>query len=383
MVKKKGNFVASVIALTIGIMVIIFNSLIFNGVALGILRDLADYRFGHLLVSSNEGNLQTSNSQLLNYIQSFPYVDAAAPRLSDIASMNSTDGGSRNQVDKVQIIGIDPNRDPYASRLYETVKEGAFVSTDNTIVLGSKVAEDLKAAPGSLVRVETTDSNGKRVVERFTVVGISTSPGGLAFDDSAIFTIDSVRRLTAKPGETNQILVRLNEPEAASDLKSKLLEAYSTRNLKVQTIEEAGEETLSGIRSGIAFINLVGYFGMLSASFAIVTIMMLMVSSKTRDIGIIRAIGAKRKDILIVFLFQGFIIGCIAAIVGFATGTALGLYLSSIEFSFGPGLILEVVYDPVFTLQSSLFAILLGTAAAAYPAYRGSKLEPVDAMRPI
>jgi lipoprotein-releasing system permease protein len=121
---------------------------------------------------------------------------------------------------------------------------------------------------------------------------------------------------------------------------------------------------------------------MLSASFAIVTILMLIVSSKTRDIGIMKAIGAKSKDILVVFVLQGFIIGCLAAVSGFAVGTALALYLQSIEFSFGPGLILEVVYDPMFTLQSSLFAIGLGTAASVYPAYRASKLEPVDAMRP-
>lgn len=382
MARRKGNFIAAVSALVIGIMVILFNSLIFNGVAQGVLRDIADYRFGHIVVSKNEGNFDKDTLQIIRYIEGYPYVQAAAPRLSSIAWFNSTDGFTKNEVDKIPVVGVDPTRDPGSSKLFQTITNGSFVKSDGEIVLGSQVARDLKAGIGSRIDAKMIDSTGQTVIKRFAVVGISESPGGLAFDSSVIMTIDAVRDITKQPDETDQIIVRLSDSSYQGDLKSKLLKAYSLNNLNVETIEEAGEETLEGIRSGIAFINLVGLFGMLSASFAIVTILMLIVSSKTRDIGIMKAIGAKSKDILVVFVLQGFIIGCLAAVSGFAVGTALALYLQSIEFSFGPGLILEVVYDPMFTLQSSLFAIVLGTAASVYPAYRASKLEPVDAMRP-
>jgi lipoprotein-releasing system permease protein len=381
MIRRKGNFIAAVSALVIGIMVILFNSLIFNGVAQGILRDLADYRFGHIVVSKNEGNFEKETVQVMNYIQRYPYVQSTAPRLSSIAWFNSTDGFTKNEVDKIQVIGVDPNRDPSSSKLFETVQHGSFLKSDGEIVLGSHVARDLKAGVGSRIDAKMIDSEGDEVIKSFVVVGISQSPGGLAFDDSAIMTIDAIRDMTKRPEETGQIIVRLSDPAYQEDLKSRLLGAYEESNLNVETLEEAGEQTLAGIRSGIAFINLVGLFGMLSASFAIVTIMMLMVSSKTRDIGIMKAIGANSMDILLVFVFQGLIIGCLAAAAGFAVGTALALYLQSIEFSFGPGLILEVTYDPLFTLTSSLFAIALGTAAAVYPAFRASRLEPVDAMQ--
>jgi ABC-type lipoprotein release transport system permease subunit len=109
--------------------------------------------------------------------------------------------------------------------------------------------------------------------------------------------------------------------------------------------------------------------------------MILMVSNKTRDIGILKALGTSKRDIMVIFILQGLVIGSIAAASGFAVGTVLALYLQSAEFSFGGGLALEIVYDPIFTLTSSLFAIVLGVAAAVYPAYRASSLEPVDAMR--
>lgn len=381
LLKRKGNFIASVSALVIGVMVILFNSLIFNGVADGILRDLADYQFGHVLVSKNEGNFDNEALQLINYVQSFSYVESAAPRLSSVAWMNSTEGASRNEVDKVSVVGVDPLRDPKTSTLYTTIHEGSFVSSRGQIVLGANVASDLKATVGTRIDLKMTTEVGEDALKEFIVVGISRSPGGLAFDDSAIMTIEDVREITGREQATGQILIRLSDRSFENDVKSRLAEAYAEENLKIQTLEEAGEETLAGIRSGIAFINLVGYFGLLSASFAIVTIMMLMVSSKTKDIGIIKSIGGKSSDVLIIFILQGLIIGSIAALVGFIVGSAVGLYLQSIEFSFGPGLVLEVTYDPLFTLNSALFSVILGTAAAIYPAVRASRLQPIDAMQ--
>ena len=65
--------------------------------------------------------------------------------------------------------------------------------------------------------------------------------------------------------------------------------------LKTETIEESSEEQLAGFRSGIAMINMIGYFGMMSSAFAIVTIQMMLVNGKTKEIGVMRSIGAKKK----------------------------------------------------------------------------------------
>ena len=139
LLRRKGNFIASVIALIIGIMVILFNSLIFNGVAQGILRDLGDYRSGSVLVTKNDGNFRNEAFQIMSYVQRFPYVEGAAPRLSAIAWINSTEGNTKNEVDKVPVIGVDPLRDPTASKLYQTVRIGSFADTRGEIVLGSNI----------------------------------------------------------------------------------------------------------------------------------------------------------------------------------------------------------------------------------------------------
>ena len=379
--KRKGNFTAAIAALVIGVMVILFNSLIFNGVAQGILRDITNYQFGDVLVTKNDGTFGSDGLQIIDYVKTaFPYVQGAAPRLNSIAWMNNTANGVINSADKVQIVGIDPQRDSQASSYPDTVHEGTANVGTGQIVLGGNVASDLGAKVGSRIDLRMISMQGKDVIKKFTVVGISRS-AGLAFDDSAIMNIDDVRTITDRPNAIDHIMIKLTDSSKQGQVKDQLLKAYSTRNIKVQTIEEAGRDILAGIRSGIGFINLVGYFGMLSASFAIVTIMMLVVASKTKDIGIMKSMGAKRRDILTIFLLQGLIIGSVAAAGAFLIGTAAGLYLQSVRFSFGAnGLALEIRYDPIFTLTSSLFAIVLGTAAAVYPAFRGARMQPVDAM---
>lgn len=379
--RRKGNFVASVAALVIGVMVILFNSLIFNGVAQGILRDIINYRFGDVVVTKTEGNFGADGLQIIDYVKHYPYVKGAAPRLSTIAWMNSTKDGAINQVYKIPIIGIDPKRDPEASTLFDTVKQGTFNVQSGQIILGAGEASDLKAGLGDRIDVRTVSATGNDTIKKFTVVGISKSAGGLAFDNSAIMNIDDVRTMTGRPNQIDQILIKLTDSSYQTDMKNHLVSAYAQHKIKVQTIEEAGRDILAGVRSGIGFINLVGYFGLLSASFAIVTIMMLFVSSKTRDIGIMKSMGAKKKDILYIFILQGVIIGCVSAVAGFALGTLTGLYLQTTDISFGAGLRLDIRYDAMFTLTSSLTSILLGTAAALYPAYRGSRLQPIDAMQ--
>jgi len=130
-------------------------------------------------------------------------------------------------------------------------------------------------------------------------------------------------------------------------------------------------------------INMIGYFGMMSSAFAIVTIQMMLVNSKTREIGVMRAIGAKRKDILIIFLIQGMIIGTIGAGVGTAAGLAYTTYAKETKMTFNNSLPLEVTYNWEKVTQTALTAFLLAVLASIYPSFRATRLQPVEAMRTV
>jgi lipoprotein-releasing system permease protein len=119
----------------------------------------------------------------------------------------------------------------------------------------------------------------------------------------------------------------------------------------------------------------------MSSAFAVVTIQMMLVNGKTREIGVMRAIGAKRKDILIIFIFQGMLIGAIGAGVGTATGLGYTFYAKETKMSFNNSLPLEVTYNWEKIVQTALASFALAIIASLYPSYRATKLLPVEAMR--
>ena len=303
---KKGSLTGAVLAVSIGILVIHVNFVIFQGLYDAIIRDMSGYRFGDIYITDEEDFIEKSDLFLVNWLERIPFVEAVTPRLSSTASINATKYGERFEETRVPILGIDPLRDIRTSAAHETISSGQYVFSRNSIVIGSWIANKLgDIKPGEAVKLKIVDRWGENQLKQFVVSGISTSAGGQGFDNTVLIHIDTLRDMLDRNGETGSFLVRLNDPTKAIQVKDFFLRSFPNDDFEAETIEESAEEVLRGFRSGIAMINMIGYFGMMSSGFAIVAIQMMLVSSKTREIGIMRSLGAKRKDILILFLLQG------------------------------------------------------------------------------
>ena len=379
---KRGSLYGAILAVTIGILVIHVNFVIFQGLFDAIVRDISDYRNGDVLVTNEDDYIDKSDSSIINWFERISYVEAAAPRLSSTAEMEIIKNGNLIEKTRIPVVGVDPFRDIRASTVHETVKDGTYVFTRNSIVLGNTVANDLGGAiVGDNVKVMIGDRWGEEQTKRFTVSGIAKSPGGQGFDYSTVIHIDTLRDMTDRTGQTGSIMVKLNDPSKAFEVKEFFLLSFPNGDFLAETIEESAEQQLAGFRSGIAMINMIGYFGMMSSAFAVVTIQMMLVNGKTREIGVMRAIGAKRKDILIIFIFQGMLIGAIGAGVGTATGLGYTFYAKETKMSFNNSLPLEVTYNLEKIVQTALASFILAIIASLYPSYRATKLLPVEAMR--
>ncbi|WKT58896.1 FtsX-like permease family protein [Candidatus Nitrosotenuis chungbukensis] len=382
---KRGSLLGAIMAVSIGILVIHVNFVIFQGLYDAIIRDLSGYRFGDVLVTNREDVItEKSDVFLVNWFERIPYVEAAAPRMSSSASINVTKSGKIIQDFQVPVVGVDPFQDTRVSTVHETVSEGQYVFSRNSIVVGSIVARDLGGVTvGDNLQLKIVNRHGEDAIKRFIVTGIARSPGGQGFDSDVVIHIDTLRDMLDRNKETGQILVKLNDPTKADEVKDLFLRSFPNDDFKAETIEESAEQTLSGFRSGIAMINMIGYFGMMSSAFAVVTIQIMLVSSKTREVGIMRAIGAKRKDILIIFLFQGMIIGMVGAGVGTAFGLSHTFYAKETKMSFQGSLPLQVSYDWSKITQTAIMAFGLAVIASIYPAFKATKLQPVEAMRSV
>ena len=381
---KKGSLTGAVLAVSIGILVIHVNFVVFQGLYDAIVRDMTDYRFGDIYITDEEDYIDKSDLFLVSWFERIPYVEAATPRLSSTASINATKYGERFEETRVSLIGIDPLRDIRTSEAHQTITDGQYVFSRNSIVLGSWIARDLgEIQPGDTVKLNVVDRWGQDQTKQFLVSGISTSAGGQGFDTNAIIHIDTLRDMLDRGGYASSFLVKLNDPSKAIEVKNFFLNSFPNDDFKAETIEESAENLLRGFRSGIAMINMIGYFGMMSSAFAIVAIQMMLVSSKTREIGIMRSIGAKRRDILILFLFQGMIIGVIGAGVGTAAGLGYTAFAKETKMAWEGSIPLEVSYNWTKIIQTAFTSFGLAILASIYPAYRATKLLPVEAIRSV
>jgi len=412
---KRGSLIGAVLAVSIGILVIHVNFVIFQGIYDAIIRDMSDYRFGDVFIThQEEGTIERSSSVYTAWLERFSAVKAATPRLGGTADIEFLNMGQINEEYDVSVLGVEPVSDLQASKIHETVDEGQYVYARNSIVVGETVARDLggcyvgvksalrgggedptttsdqfdtdcQVKVGNNIKLIMENRVGEEVSKRFVVSGISKTAGGQGFDNSVIIHIDTLRSMLDRPDESNSILVRMNDrnPLVVNDLITQFSAAYQNDDLLIENIEQSAESTLKGFRSGIAMINLIGYFGMMSSAFAIVVIQMMLVSSKTREIGVMRAIGAKRKDILIIFIFQGMVIGLFGAAVGTGLGLVYTTYAKITNMQFEGSLALEVNYNWEKIGQTAFLAFGLAVIASLYPSYRATKLQPVEAMRTV
>jgi lipoprotein-releasing system permease protein len=384
--RKRGSLIAACLAIAIAIMVVSVNSVIFQGLYDAIVRDLVNYHYGNVYITKKGDFITRSDFELVNWLDRIPWVQAATPRLfTNVYSINATVNGQLVQDYNVPftLVGVNPFWDEQASTLYKAVK-GQYVSTRDSIVLGILVDRDLGyPGIGDTVKLKVHDQFGNDVLKRFVIVGISQTAGNNGYDNGAIINIDTMREMIQRPHQTSEILVKLNDPTKANDTRQLFLDAFPSTadDFKAQTIQQAAEVQLSGFKSGIALINLVGLFGMVSSAFGVVTIQMMQVANKTRDIGVLRAIGAKRKDILLVFIFQGIVIGTLGVIVGTAMAIGYTTYAKDTHMTFNGSLALEVSYNWPGLIQTDILAFSLALVASVYPAFKATQLQPVEAMR--
>ena len=141
---KRGSLIGAVLAVSIGILVINVNFVIFQGIYDAIIRDMSDYRFGDIYVYDEErSTIQKSDIVLINWFERIPNVEAATPRLEGSATAETRILGQHHEKFNVSVLGVDPISDIRTSTIHETVDDGQYVYARNSIVVGESVASDL------------------------------------------------------------------------------------------------------------------------------------------------------------------------------------------------------------------------------------------------
>lgn len=286
----------------------------------------------------------------------------------------------RDNAEGVSLQGVDPEAEENVMRVNEDVIEGDLMSLAYTrygILLGDQLAENLEVHVGDRVDAVFPGSQ----TTSFKVVGLIHT-GTAADEVTAYARLDSVQDFFNEPGVVSTIGIRVADPYQADAIAGSI---ERENGLNAVSWAEANAEILSLLETQMTFVNIFYLLIYGIAGFGIANTLITIVAQRTREIGILKAMGASQKSIMMVFIFQSIILGAIGLILGTILGYIVTVALQNYpievpqEMYFGlQTLPLEV--KPLNFLYAAFFAFIVNIISGIYPARKAAKLDPVIAI---
>lgn len=301
-----------------------------------------------------------------------PGVLGVSPTLSASATLSYKD-----KSENVALVGIDPVEAERITQITDNMKQGDINSImgGRRLVMGKALAEKLKAKMGDTISARFPDRQPVNLV----VSGIFSFGYKEVDEGVAYVSQDTARRFLNEGDVVTAIDIKLSDPFLAQAAAEELrMQGYNAKDWQdlfpdiVRTL--AFEKTQNAITM---------FLLMIIATFGIASIMNMLVVEKTREIGMLMALGANPFQVRLLFLMESGVLGLMGAAVGSILGLLACLQLQGIEIQDGMGqtMNLPMALNPLDFLLFTIISVLLSIAAGYYPARKASLLDPVIALK--
>ena len=335
---------------------------------------------GGLFGSSSSSGLTLADANALSNRFEAPDVKSIAPVVSD-SSVTLTYGSSTYSPST--FVGTTPG---YESARDYTIQYGSWFTNKqvkdkaDVLVIGPTVAQELFGTSdpvGDNIEISNTS---------FEIIGVTASKGSNGstnLDDLAAAPISTVQQLLTGTGSINQILVQAKAADAVSAAQTEVTDilnqldpvspgSSSTSNFQVINQGSILQTSNSSNKVFTTLLAEVAAISLLVGGIGVMNIMLVSVTERTREIGIRKAIGARRGDILTQFLVEAVLV----SIFGGATGVAAGLIGAQFKIAG-----VQPVVAPYSIGLAFGASVLIGLFFGTYPAWRAAAMRPIDALR--
>jgi lipoprotein-releasing system permease protein len=372
-ITRRRQTILSVLAVALAVSI----SVIFTSLVTGqqqILTDLVEEKLPHVVVKPEPGeDFIHLYKGLLDRISNLPGIKSSAPSLSTTATLSRKDR-SKNALLK----GSDPLEIDRIYKIGASMVQGDFGSIQQTgnAALGRTLAGNLDIKLGD--KVYATFPNARAT--DFTVTGIFFT--GTPLDESVAFVSLKTARIFRDKGDViNAVEISLQDIALAEGLAARI----SSWGYNALGWQENNPEIMRAINIGGFWTRFSVLLFMVVAFFGVASIMNLLVVEKTREIGMLMAMGARRSDIRDIFLVESAILGLMGAAAGTMLGLAGVLFLGNVPFEIAAAgseiTTLPLIINPREIFLLVFWAVSLSIVAAVYPARKASRLDPVMALR--
>ncbi|MBK7829072.1 ABC transporter permease [Nannocystis sp.] len=307
--------------------------------------------------------------QLLAALDAEAGVAAASP--SATAPVFAVRG---NGTEAVVVKGVVLDRFARVIDLTDHMVAGALTVADRGAVIGVGLAGKLGVTVGDRLRLQAADGTS----ELFDVRGLFDLGNKAANDVWVLVALRDAQTLLALTGGVSSIELRMPELFAAEALAARL---RGRTGLEVESWMAANTELLTALRSQASSSAVIQAFVILAVAIGIASVLVVSVIQRSREIGILRAMGMSRGRITRVFLLQGGLVGVGGSLLGSGLGAALAVGFGKAVTDASGGPLLPIVLDAQLFLTASAVATATGLLAALLPARRAARLDPATAIR--
>ncbi len=375
LMKRKRETLLVIIAITIGVVGPVFTTGLNNGFQDAFVGNTVNVFTGHLQIEPNTGDAFIANSEsVISKITGLEGITGVAPRIAGVVDIES-----KTEKVGIDIFGVKPSLEERVSTLSTTVIRGEFLDDDdkNSILVGSALAEVLKVDAGDKVIIQYKE----RPPVDFRIKGIINT-GTFSLDRYGIVTTyDTIKELIEKKEATN-ILIRLKNRDEAEKYKIIIQKETSLPNVK--TWEELSEGIAGMIQTFGAISMLTSAISIFVAAIAISLIIYTTVKNKIREIGMLKAIGARGNMILMIYLTEALFIGLIGTVLGTVCGLGLINVMQQNPIIVTPEYGMELIIMPWISSDSiigtDLSILITCMIGGLYPAIMASKTNIIKSI---
>ena len=375
------------VGVAVGVAVIVFVVALINGLQANIIERTLGTQSHIRIQSPDEVNLrpplppgtvelltEDKRPQRLRSINNWLEVQAVLdglPGLKAVSPLTAGPGFARrgDVLRSVSLMGIIPARYERIIPIRDDIVEGEFRVGAGDAVIGRQLAIELGLRPGNKLRLEA--GQGREAI--VNVAGIFEL--GVRDLDARFVYLDltQAQALLALPGGVTQIDATVNDIFAAEAIASRIARLTG---LKAESWMETNAQLMNALASQSVSTNIISLMVALSVAFGIASVLAVSVTQRTREIGILRAIGTTRRQMLGVFLLQGGLVGLVGSTFGGFAAYGLVWLFNTV----GPGLF-YIPIGPLLIPAAMALATVTGVLSAMAPAWRASRLDPVVAIR--
>ena len=397
----------SIIGVVLGVAVLIVVISVMTGFDLQLRNRIIGFE-SHLIVRKLGGPMQ-NYQQVARFIRDQPKVTGASPFIEGPIVIETQRGERYSQIAAPFLRGIDSETSNQVSDLEKSVVTGDFESIDgNGLLIGSALANRLSLSIGDPVAVysmsllrevrnvlkkDPADQTTAPLADDYVIEGIFDIGYYEYNANGMVCSLFNAQDLFSLGNEANGIHVMLDDPEAATEMRKTLLTQLGP-DFVVSTWLDRNKDIFNALVVEKNMIRFLLFFIVLVAAFGITSSMITFVVQKTREIGMLKALGASSRQVVWVFMSQSVFVG----LLGVSIGLALGLFAieyrneflifmnQTMEFSLFPASIYGFEELPAIVDSKDLWIICGGSLifcvlAGVFPAFNAGRLQPVEALR--